>query len=110
MLRRHQIKVGIKLVEPLDYFSFLLLEKNASIILTDSGGVQEEACILGVPCVTLRDDTERPETVEVGANIIAGVDPEGILEKTKLMREKRVWSNPFGDGKSANRIIDILVN
>ncbi len=110
MLRRHKIKVDIKLVEPLDYFSFLLLEKNASIILTDSGGVQEEACILGVPCVTLRDNTERPETVEVGANIIAGVDPEGILEKTKLMRETRTWSNPFGDGNSACRIIDVLVS
>jgi UDP-N-acetylglucosamine 2-epimerase (non-hydrolysing) len=110
MLRDYQIKVSINLVEPLDYFSFLLLEKNAYIILTDSGGVQEEACILGVPCVTLRDNTERPETVEVGANVVAGVEPEGILEKTRFMRGKRTWSNPFGDGNSASRIIDVLVS
>ncbi|AGF96608.1 UDP-N-acetylglucosamine 2-epimerase [Methanosarcina mazei Tuc01] len=63
---------GTRLIEPLGYLEFLQLESGARLILTDSGGVQEEACILRVPCVTLRDNTERPETVDVGANLIAG--------------------------------------
>ena len=62
---------GITFVEPLDYLAFLQLEGKARLVLTDSGGVQEETCILGVPCVTLRENTERPETVEVGSNILS---------------------------------------
>jgi len=100
---------GIRLVEPLDYLSFLQLESNARLVLTDSGGVQEEACILGVPCVTLRDNTERPETLEVGSNVLAGTDPYSIVGKVKLMLAKDVsWENPFGDGKAAYRILEIL--
>ena len=63
---------GLNLIEPLDYLAFLNLESKALLVLSDSGGVQEETCILGVPCVTLRDNTERPETVEVGSNIVGG--------------------------------------
>lgn len=99
----------IKLVDSLDYLTFLRLESRAKLILTDSGGVQEEACILGVPCVTLRYNTERPETVEAGANIVAGTDPERILECAKLMLGKRRdWENPFGDGTSGRRIVNII--
>lgn len=99
----------IKLIDAVDFLTFLQLERDAGLILTDSGGVQEEACILGVPCVTLRDNTERPETVDVGSNIIAGADPEMILEKAKFMVGlKREWVNPFGDGKAAVKIIDML--
>jgi UDP-N-acetylglucosamine 2-epimerase (non-hydrolysing) len=99
----------ITIIEPLDYLSFLQLEHHAKLILTDSGGVQEEACIMGVPCVTLRHNTERPETLEVGANILAGTKPEEIVEKAELMlRRKSRWQNPFGDGKAAKRIIDII--
>jgi UDP-N-acetylglucosamine 2-epimerase (non-hydrolysing) len=99
----------IILAEPMDYLNFLHLESNAKLVLTDSGGVQEEACILRVPCVTLRDNTERPETVEVGANIIAGTSPERILECSKVMLgRKNNWENPFGDGKASIRIVDIL--
>jgi UDP-N-acetylglucosamine 2-epimerase (non-hydrolysing) len=87
----------------------LQLEKNARLILTDSGGVQEESCILRTPCVTLRDNTERPETVDVGANVLAGASPEKIMECAKLMLTRKTdWANPFGDGKTAARIIDIL--
>ncbi len=95
-------------VDPLDFFAFLQLESNARLILTDSGGVQEEACILGVPCVTLRDNTERPETLEVGANLLAGSSPERIVESTRAMlaREGK-WANPFGDGRAAERIVKI---
>jgi len=100
---------GIKMVEPLDYLSFLQLESTAKLILTDSGGVQEEACTLNVPCVTLRDNTERPETLEVQSNILAGTDPEEIAKKTELMlnREKD-WMNPFGDGMAGERTVEIL--
>jgi UDP-N-acetylglucosamine 2-epimerase (non-hydrolysing) len=75
------------------------------------GGVQEEACILGVPCVILRDNTERPETVEVGANIVAGIDPVTILSSAqKILERERSWENPFGDGEAGKRIVDIITN
>lgn len=100
---------GLTLTEPLDYLSFLQLESHARLILTDSGGVQEEACILRVPCVTLRDNTERPETVEVGANMLAGPSADRILASVVTMLGKeRAWPNPFGDGRAAPRIADIL--
>jgi UDP-N-acetylglucosamine 2-epimerase (non-hydrolysing) len=100
---------GIRVVEALDYLSFLRLESNAKLVLTDSGGVQEEACILGVPCVTLRYNTERPETVEVGANALAGTDPAEIVKKADLMLNKHLgWKNPFGDGKAGEKIVKVL--
>jgi UDP-N-acetylglucosamine 2-epimerase (non-hydrolysing) len=100
---------GLRLVEPLDYLAFLRLESCAKLVLTDSGGVQEEACILCVPCVTLRDNTERPETLEVGANVLAGTDPKRIVDCAKLMVDKkRSWVNPFGDGESGRKIVEIL--
>ena len=99
----------IKLIDAVDFLTFLQLEKDAGLILTDSGGVQEEACILDVPCVTLRDNTERPETIELGANIIAGTDSDDILHKAKIMLDRpRGWVNPFGDGSSAFKIVDVL--
>ena len=100
---------GISLVEPLDYLGFLQLEGLAKLVLTDSGGVQEETCILGVPCVTLRDNTERPETIDVGSNMLAGTSPDRILEAAKLMvKRKKGWVNPFGDGKTAEKIVEVL--
>jgi len=78
-------------------------------VLTDSGGVQEETCILRVFCVTLRDNTERPETLEVGSNILAGTNAERILSKTKeMINRDNNWKNPFGDGKAGKRIVEIL--
>ncbi|MFC1918900.1 non-hydrolyzing UDP-N-acetylglucosamine 2-epimerase [Chloroflexota bacterium] len=99
----------ITLAEPVDFLSFLQLESNAKLVLTDSGGVQEEACILKVPCVTLRDNTERPETIYVGANILAGASPGRILECIKLMlgRESK-WQNPFGDGTAGKKIVKLI--
>lgn len=96
----------LTLIEPLDFLDFLKLESGARLILTDSGGVQEETCILGVPCVTIRDNTERPETIEVGANILAGASAAGILEAARAMlSNKKKWRNPFGDGKAAQKIV-----
>jgi len=102
---------GVRMIKPLDYLSFLVLESRARLVLTDSGGVQEETCILRVPCVTLRYSTERPETLEAGSNILAGAEPEAILEKVEIMlSRKRDWPNPFGDGKAGGRITRILLS
>ena len=104
-----EVQNGIRLIEPRGFLEFLQLEANAKLVLTDSGGVQEEACILKVPCVTLRDNTERLETLEVGSNILAGVNQNKILEGVKFMLNKeRDWKNPFGDGKAGERISDTL--
>jgi UDP-N-acetylglucosamine 2-epimerase (non-hydrolysing) len=97
---------GVTFIEPLDYLSFLKLGADAILVLTDSGGVQEETCILNVPCVTLRDNTERPETTMVGANVLVGVDPKKILVGARMMIDReRNWKNPFGDGKAGERIV-----
>ncbi len=88
------------------FLDFLQLEANARLALTDSGGVQEETCILGVPCVTLRDNTERPE-LDVGSNILAGADSFRMSVKARQMLEQgNGWKNPFGDGRAEERIIE----
>lgn len=103
------IPKGIKLIQPVGYLDFLNLESNAKLVLTDSGGIQEETCILKIPCVTLRDNTERPETLEVGSNVLAGTIPQRIIGETEMMLKKNTeWKNPFGNGKSAEIIINIL--
>lgn len=105
------IPEGVKVIEPLGYFEFLQLEANAKLIITDSGGVQEEACILKIPCVTVRDETERPETIKAGMNILAGANPEKILEASQYMlEENKIWTNPFGDGQAGKRIVDHLLS
>lgn len=101
---------NITLIGPVDFLGFLELESNARLILTDSGGVQEEACILGVPCITLRDSTERPETIEIGSNILAGTSSDRILEYVQMMLSRQnTWLNPFGDGKAGERIVGIIM-
>ncbi len=105
-----EIPKGIKLIEPLGFLEFLHLEANAKLILTDSGGLQEETCILNVPCVTLRNNTERPETIKVGSNILAGTDPHKIRAAAKKsLAAPANWTNPFGEGNAAEKIIDILI-
>jgi UDP-N-acetylglucosamine 2-epimerase (non-hydrolysing) len=100
---------GLTLIEPMDYLAFLQLESKAKLVLTDSGGLQEEACILNIPCVTMRDNTERPETLTIGANILAGTKPDEILEAAKAScATKKRWDNPFGDGHTAQKIVRIL--
>ena len=97
-------------IEPLGHPDFLQLEAHAALLLTDSGGVQEEGCVLHVPCVTLRDNTERPETLKTGSNVLAGTDPEKILSQFEQMLDRpRDWENPFGDGRASERIIDTVV-
>lgn len=95
---------------PIGYLDFLHVILHAKLILTDSGGIQEEACILGKPCVTLRENTERPESVEVGANILGGITQSGIEKAVaKMIQVPGGWDNPFGDGKTGEKIIKTLL-
>ncbi len=97
------------LTEPLGYNDFLSLILNSKVIITDSGGIQEEACILKKPCITIRENTERPETVEVGANYLVGRDLNKIQEAyTSLLSFNFDYKNPFGDGRSSEQIFNIL--
>lgn len=100
---------GVELITPPGFLEFLQVEENAKLILTDSGGVQEEACVLYVPCVTLRDNTERPETIEVGSNILAGTSPSKIVECLEIMLgRENDWQHPFGDGNTGRRIVEVI--
>jgi len=102
---------NIKLVSPLGYIDMLSLNKNAKFIMTDSGGIQEEATFFGVPCLTIRDNTERPVTVEVGTNIIAGTKKDRIIKeayKILLGKIKKGKIPKYWDGKTAERIVKIL--
>ncbi len=100
---------AVRVLPPLGYLDFLGLHAGAALMLTDSGGLQEEACCLRVPCVTLRDNTERPESVTVGANRLAGADRDAIVAAARAMHAKpRDWPNPFGDGRSGMRIVELL--
>ena len=111
-LQRFRVPIpkAIRILGPLGYTEFLNLEREASVILTDSGGVQEEACVLGVPCITVRNTTERPETVHVGANILAYPRPGRVVDLVHLMRARGSrWANPLGDGRSAQKIVSVLL-
>jgi UDP-N-acetylglucosamine 2-epimerase (non-hydrolysing) len=102
---------GIVPLDPLGYLDFLSINDGARIVLTDSGGVQEETTVLGVPCLTLRENTERPATVEHGSNQVVGVDPERILAAARsILQEpaRRFERPPLWDGKAAGRIVAIL--
>jgi UDP-N-acetylglucosamine 2-epimerase (non-hydrolysing) len=112
MLSKFEISSkGIQIIPPVGFLEFLDLEANARLVLTDSGGVQEETCILGVPCVTLRENTERPETLDVGSNVLAGTDAGRIVMAARKMLESPCnWSNPFGDGTAGKSIVRICVS
>lgn len=98
--------------KPLGYLDFLRLMEGAGLILTDSGGIQEEACILGVPCLTMRENTERPVTIEIGMNKLVGSDPDVIRrEATAILDGERTppRSPDLWDGKAAERIAEIMI-
>lgn len=99
----------IKLVKPLGFFDFITLEANASLVITDSGGVQEESCTFGTPCVVIRLTSDRPEAIDVGAAKLSGVDAERMLIVSRNMIDRKGgWENPYGDGRASERIIEIL--
>jgi UDP-N-acetylglucosamine 2-epimerase (non-hydrolysing) len=101
---------GVRLLEPLGYLEFLGLLMDAGAALTDSGGIQEEATFLGVPCFTLRDNTERPVTIEMGTNTLLGLDPARIRAVPRLSRAARAEGAvpPGWDGRAAVRIADVI--
>jgi UDP-N-acetylglucosamine 2-epimerase (non-hydrolysing) len=102
---------GLRVVEPMGYLDFLALESNTRLVLTDSGGVQEETTALGIPCLTLRENTERPVTVEIGTNRVVGRDPTRIAEGVTAALEGHIRGEipPLWDGRAAERIVDALV-
>jgi UDP-N-acetylglucosamine 2-epimerase len=107
---------NISLIEPLEYLPLVHLMKRSAVILTDSGGIQEEAPSLGVPVLVLRDKTERPEGVEAGTARLVGTDQQRIVaEVSRLLDDSVEHSrmaravNPYGDGLAAVRIVDALV-
>jgi UDP-N-acetylglucosamine 2-epimerase (non-hydrolysing) len=99
----------IRIVDPVGYLDFLQLEGKACLLMTDSGGIQEEGCILGVPCVTMRDSTERPETIEAGANILAGSRSDDIVVAAReMLSRKKGWTCPLGNGDASAKIVEIM--
>jgi len=104
-----KLSKGIRLFDPVGFLEFSKLEKNAFCCVTDSGTVQEDSCIFKVPCVTMRISTERSETVEVGSNIVAGLNKKHILKAVDIMiNRKPNWKNPYGKPDSAKKTIKIL--
>jgi UDP-N-acetylglucosamine 2-epimerase (non-hydrolysing) len=96
---------GLEICDPLGFSDFLALEASARLIVTDSGGVQEEACVLGVRCVTLRENTERPETLLNDANLVAGVKPQEVFDGCRRqLAQSGSWAHPLGDGKTGHRL------
>jgi UDP-N-acetylglucosamine 2-epimerase (non-hydrolysing) len=102
---------GIVLTDPLGYLDFLCLMKHAAIAVTDSGGIQEETTCLGIPCVTVRENTERPVTVDCGTNVIAGTKKENVQEaiRRQMRRQSGAAMPKNWDGRAAERIVDILI-
>jgi len=103
---------GVTMVDPIGYMDMLYMIRDAAVVLTDSGGLQEETTALGVPCVTIRENTERPVTVELGTNYLAGTKPDAVLAAAREIldgRGKKGVVPPLWDGKAADRIADILL-
>jgi UDP-N-acetylglucosamine 2-epimerase (non-hydrolysing) len=104
----------IRLIDPLGYLDFMRLYSGARLVLTDSGGLQEETTVLGIPCLTLRNNTERPVTIEMGTNVLVGTDPEQIKAAAfNVLTKDRATTGakipPLWDGKTAGRICDELL-
>ncbi len=102
----------LRTVEPLGYLDFLNLSSSARLVLTDSGGIQEETTALGIPCLTLRENTERPITVEMGTNVVVGTDTTKIIAAASAAlngsAKKALRQPPLWDGQTSERILDAL--
>ena len=114
MLKNHHLKTNfLKVVPPLGYLDFLKLMMNAKFVITDSGGIQEETTVLNVPCLTIRENTERPITVSEGTNIVIGKNKTRIIPETKKIlrgKSKKGKTPKLWDGKTAKRICKIIYN
>ncbi len=106
------LKGNVRTIDPIGYMDMLWAVRGAKMVLTDSGGLQEETTVLGVPCITIRENTERPSTIEIGTNYLAGTDPEKILSIANEILEgkgKKGQIPPLWDGKTAETIVEIIV-
>ena len=110
LLKTLEESKNVMITEPVGYLEFLNLLENSKMVLTDSGGVQKEAYILGIPCVTLRDTTEWIETVEQGWNVLVGAEKEKIISAVRSFRPTEKRTEIFGDGKSAERMANIILS
>ena len=105
--QRHQLWI----TEPLGYLEFLALQSKARFVITDSGGIQEETTYLGVPCLTVRDNTERPVTITMGTNVLVGREMERLLDEVDQIlsgKSKSAQVPPLWDGHAAERIADVI--
>lgn len=110
-IKKDEIPKNMDLIAPLGFFDFLKLEKNAFCLITDSGTIPEESLYFKKPCVTIRESTERPEYIEAGSTILAGIEPDSILESVKLITSTKPdwgWNSSLGDGKTASKVVNIL--
>lgn len=110
-IKRRKIPSNIELIKPLGFFEFSKLEKNSFCLITDSGTVPEEALYFKKPCVTIRESTERPEYIEEGSNILAGLNPKNVETAVKVItshENNREWNKSLGDGTTALRVANIL--
>ena len=109
-IKEYKTKIKyIKFIKPISYLDMLILEKNANIIITDSGGIQKEAFFFKVPCITLRDETEWLETVETGWNKLVGADPDIIFKSAINISPGLKDASPYGDGHASKKIVDLLI-
>jgi len=110
-IKKHKVPKGIELIKPLGFFDFSKLEKNAFCLITDSGTIPEESLYFRRPCVTIRESTERPEYIEAGSNILAGLEPENVLRSARLISSINhdwEWNKALGDGKTSFKVANIL--
>jgi UDP-N-acetylglucosamine 2-epimerase (non-hydrolysing) len=112
-LKDIELHPGIRLVEPMAYLEFLSLVDRSRLVLTDSGGIQEETTVLNVPCLTMRPNTERPITCTIGTNVLVGTDPARIVSEANRILDGDTRESAIPekwDGRSAERIVDVLAN
>jgi UDP-N-acetylglucosamine 2-epimerase (non-hydrolysing) len=110
-IKKKKIPTNLELIKPLGFFEFCKLEKNAFCLITDSGTVPEEALYFKKPCITIRESTERPEYIEAGYNILAGLNPKNVVEAVKQItsyQNSQEWNKSLGDGNTALRVANIL--
>ena len=113
VIEKLNLNLSFALTDPIGYIDFLSLMKNAELVITDSGGIQEETTYLGVPCITVRENTERPVTIEVGTNQLIGTNLEKVKETAFNILEEKIKKGAipeFWDGISAGRIVDIIIS
>ena len=112
-LKEFELHPRLRIVDPMSYLPFLGLVARSRMVLTDSGGIQEETTVLGVPCLTMRPNTERPITCDIGTNVLVGTDPHRILREANLILDGQTRAGAIPekwDGRAAERIVDILLN